>query len=58
MRVRLKAVVEAIKKGLASVGVTKIKIVVAFLQVGAACCTASPQMLHRATLRDSKSRVA
>jgi hypothetical protein len=32
----VKAVVEAIKTRLASVGVTKLKIVVSFLQVGAA----------------------
>ncbi len=34
IRVRLKAIVDGIKKGLVSVGVTKLKIVVAFLQVG------------------------
>jgi hypothetical protein len=39
IRVRLMALLEATKKGLASVGVTKLKIVVAFLQVGASRCS-------------------
>ena len=34
IRVRVSTVKEAIRKGLASFGVTKLKIVVAFLQVG------------------------